>query len=175
MRFFAGLLTALVILCVGVVGVVFSGIYNVAATEPHSSLVRWLFSTTMHRSIEMHASKIEPPAVSDDQVQSGIAEFDEMCVTCHGAPGKKPTAIGKGLRPTAPDLAKAAQHWDAHHLFWIIKNGIKMTAMPAFGVTHSDEEIWNIVAFVRGLPEMTPKEYEQLVKTATPKSTDRSH
>src|SRR3546814_15521897 len=50
--------------------------------------------------------------------------------------------------------------------FWIIKHGIKMTAMPAWGKTHPDPLIWDMVAFVRKLPGMSPTEYKQLVASA---------
>jgi mono/diheme cytochrome c family protein len=79
-----------------------------------------------------------------------------MCVGCHGAPGKDPSEIGNGLRPRPPDLAKAALQLDKGELFWIVKNGIKMAGMPAFGATHRDRTIWNIVGFVQEqLPNLT--------------------
>ena len=50
--------------------------------------------------------------------------------------------------------------------FWIVKHGVKMTGMPAWGVTHDDELLWDVVAFVRKLPELTPEQYETMVKNA---------
>ncbi|MGH9697368.1 MAG: c-type cytochrome, partial [Bryobacteraceae bacterium] len=50
--------------------------------------------------------------------------------------------------------------------FWVVKHGLKMTGMPAWGVTHSDELLWNVVAFLRELPELTPDQYQALVKSA---------
>jgi mono/diheme cytochrome c family protein len=52
--------------------------------------------------------------------------------------------------------------WSTANLFWIVKNGIKMTGMPAFGPTHDDKTIWNIVAFVNQLPNMTAEQYRAL-------------
>ena len=73
----------------------------------------------------------------------------------------------RGLYPPAPDLASAgARHTDAE-LFWIIKNGIKMSGMPAWGETHSDEELWALAAFVDDLPEMSASEYRALVPPGT--------
>jgi len=48
----------------------------------------------------------------------------------------------------------------------VVKHGIKMTGMPAWGVTHDDDLLWDVVAFVRKLPELTPEQYEALVKNA---------
>jgi mono/diheme cytochrome c family protein len=92
-----------------------------------------------------------------------------MCVGCHGAPGKDPSEIGKGLRPRPPDLAKAALQLDKGELFWIVKNGIKMAGMPAFGATHRDRTIWNIVGFVQEqLPNLTAEQYQDLANRPMP-------
>ncbi len=85
----------------------------------------------------------------------GFKDYDEMCIICHSAPGKERKAISKGMRPEPPNLAETSKRWTTTQLFWIVKNGIKLTGMPAFGATHGDDEIWNIVGFVRLLPEMS--------------------
>ncbi len=143
--------------------IIFSGAFNVAAVAPDSAITGWLLHTTMRRSVAMRSSDIvAPKSFADDQVQDGFKEFNTMCVGCHGAPGRTRSAVGKGLRPQPPDLTRAARGWDNRNLFWIVKNGIKMTGMPAFGLTHDDQKIWNIVAFVSRLPEITPEQYRQL-------------
>ena len=70
--------------------------------------------------------------------------------------------IGKGLNPEPLYLADTVGHWTSAQLFWIIKNGIKMTGMASYGAVHEDEEIWNLVAFVQRLPKMTPEQYSQM-------------
>jgi hypothetical protein len=88
-----------------------------------------------------------------------------MCSGCHLAPGMKRTEISRGLYPRAPELRRKTDLTPAE-LFWIVKHGVKMTGMPAWGVTHEDELLWDVVAFVRKLPELTPDQYETLVKNA---------
>ena len=85
-----------------------------------------------------------------------------MCLSCHGAPGKVQTEMSKGLNPQAPDLAESSREMTAGELFWITKNGIKMTGMPAWGLTHTDDKIWPIVAFIKKLPEITGAEYDSM-------------
>jgi mono/diheme cytochrome c family protein len=75
------------------------------------------------------------------------------------------TELAQGLYPQAPDLAGKLEHTPAQQ-FWIVKHGIKMTAMPAWGRTHSDELIWDLVAFIRTLPSLAPAQYEAAVKNA---------
>jgi hypothetical protein len=75
--------------------------------------------------------------------------------------------IGKGLNPEPPYLADTVGRWTNAQLFWIIKNGIKMTGMGSYGAVHKDEEIWNLVAFVQRLPKMTPEQYGQMEQQAS--------
>jgi cytochrome c553 len=101
-------------------------------------------------------------------VRHGFEEFHEMCVVCHGAPGVERSALGEGINPKPPDLAKEAAEWSNRELFWITKHGIKLAGMPAFGVTHTDQDLWGIVAFLRRLQNMSPAEYHQLAMEAEP-------
>lgn len=161
LKFSLGFVTAIVLaVAVGLL-VTQTGAWSVAATAEDGPLVDWLLHSTMRRSVTRHAQlvRIEEP-LSESKVSAGSEEYVAMCAGCHGAPGKMRSAAGKGLRPLPPDLAVTSREWRPEELFWIVKNGIKMTGMPAFGPTHDDETIWNIVAFVKALPDMTPEQYQ---------------
>ena len=93
----------------------------------------------------------------------GFEHYQEMCVTCHGAPGVDRSEIGKGLNPHAPNLSKSTGDMSDAELYWVLKNGIKMTGMPSFGKTHSEEQLWAMVSFVKKLPEMTEEQYQTYV------------
>jgi mono/diheme cytochrome c family protein len=163
MRFIWGIVVALVVLVVGALGITYSGAYNVAANVPDPGILKWLLSTNMQRSVVSHAQSIRTPAqLTDQQARDGLRIYKETCIYCHGAPGKDPGNIGKGLNPEAPYLPDTVGRWTDAQLFWIIKNGIKMTGMASYGAVHKDEEIWNLVAFVRRLPKMTPEQYGQM-------------
>jgi mono/diheme cytochrome c family protein len=117
----------------------------------------------MRNSVQMRAGTEEKKQTwSDDDIRTGFQDYDEMCIICHSAPGKERRPISKGMRPQPPDLAETSKQWTNAQLFWIIKNGVKMTGMPAFGSTHSDEQIWNIVGFVRRLPQMSPSDFRAM-------------
>jgi mono/diheme cytochrome c family protein len=126
----------------------------------------------MQRSVRTHASGIQSPTDLADRAPQGASDFDEMCVQCHGARGKEPGEIGRGLNPRPPSLTDAAPRWTSSELFWIVKNGIRVTGMPAFGPTHEDNRIWAIVGFVQQLPTMTPAQYRE---RASPPANDASH
>ena len=147
---------------------VYSGMYNIASLSPEGGMLRRLFSTTARRSIEHHARGIRAPSLSDNSaIKEGFDHYHEMCVGCHGAPGIERSEIGVGLYPRGPNLAQSANTIPPAELFWVVKNGIKGSGMPAFGATHTDTKIWAIVAFLEKLPTMTPVEYKAYEKTAT--------
>jgi len=163
MKRFWKIFLALIIICALPILFLYSGIYNISAMEPHNKLTFWIINTLKDNSIEHRAKNIKAPNLIDSSlIKLGFVHYREMCVGCHGAPGISRDEIGQGLYPEPPDLAKSVKEIPPPQLFWIIKNGIKMTGMPAFGRTHSDDRIWAIVAFMKQLPSMTKEQYETL-------------
>lgn len=146
---------------------VYTGAYNVAATDPHADIVRWTFDTTMKRSVSDRAAHFTPPEqTSEQQLREAARIYAETCAHCHGGPGKEHEHWAGNMRPQPPKLTDAAAHWEAREVFWIVKNGIKMTGMPAFSPEHDDQTIWAIAAFVKDLPGMTPEDYEAATRGA---------
>jgi mono/diheme cytochrome c family protein len=158
---------ALLLLVAAAAVAIYAGLYNVAADIPHTQPVYWLFDTVRQRSVAARARDIVVPNDLDDtnRISKGAGQYAEMCSGCHLAPGMKRTEISRGLYPRAPELRRKTDLTPAEQ-FWIVKHGVKMTGMPAWGVTHEDELLWDVVAFVRKLPELTPEQYEALVKNA---------
>ena len=156
----------LVLLGAAAVGI-YAGLYNIAADVPHTQPVYWLLETIRGRSVASHARNIIVPSDLDDsnRISRGAGQYAEMCSGCHLAPGMKRTEISQGLYPRAPELRRKTTLTPAEQ-FWVVKHGIKMTGMPAWGVTHDEDLLWDVVAFVRKLPELTPEQYETLVKNA---------
>lgn len=163
MRIILGFLLGLVAVVIAAVIYIYSGAFNIAATDPHVPVVRWALDTTMHHSLAARTETVEPPAkFSQADIRRGAERFRETCVMCHGGPGVEPTEVGKGVRPEPPDLAEVGAHMNIAEQFWVVKHGIKMTAMPAFGETHSDKELWAIIGFLQQLPAMSPQEYREM-------------
>jgi mono/diheme cytochrome c family protein len=163
---------AVIALIAGIV-VMFSGVINVAATNPHHPVTRFILSTTMDNSVRAHAKGITAPPLDDAQmVMEGFRHYREMCVECHLAPGINATEISEGLMPKPPKLQEEVEEWTPEELFWVTKNGVKMTGMPAWGPTHSDAKIWAIVAFLEKLPSMTAEQYQEMDRTAGPGEGD---
>ncbi len=161
--------TLVVILIFGVITlftVMYGGVFNVAATQNHTKLTHWILSATRESSIEKRAAGIEVPDLAGrEKIVNGFRSYREMCAVCHTPPGAEDSPIARGLNPPPPNLADEAAELDDAELFWVIKNGIRMTGMPAWGVTHGDEELWDIVAFVNALPDISKEQYQELERT----------
>jgi mono/diheme cytochrome c family protein len=149
------------------------GSFDVAADKPHSQPVFWLMDTVRERSVAIRAAGITVPGDLTDakRVASGAAQYDEMCSLCHLAPGMKRTEISRGLYPRAPELRRKSDLTPAEQ-FWVVKHGLKMTGMPAWGGSdHDDQDSWKLVHFIRHLPQLTSEEVEEM-KKLNPKSPD---
>jgi mono/diheme cytochrome c family protein len=143
------------------------GGYNIAADAPHTRPVAWLLQTVRNNSIATHAKGVDVPADlgSAARIAAGASLYNEMCSGCHLGPGLEPSEISHGLYPRAPELARGSSLSPAEE-FWVIKHGIKMTGMAAWGPTHNDTLIWNMVAFLQKLPGLSAVQYQRAVKSA---------
>jgi mono/diheme cytochrome c family protein len=171
MKPFAATIVALVILVaiavLGTCAFVYSGLYNIGADDHHTAAVHALLRTLRERSIEVRAKDIVVPDLNDPQrILTGAGHYAAMCTGCHLAPGRRDSEIRPGLYPQPPNLSKSKV--DPRAAFWVIKHGIKMSAMPAWGSSHDDATIWNMVAFVQRLPTLTPAQYKDIVAKAPP-------
>ena len=157
-----GIAATIALTAIGVVAFVGSGVYNIGADDYHTTVVLAAIQALRERSIAARADAIEVPRLEDpSKISAGAARYSALCVDCHLAPGVMKSDLRKGLYPHPPNLVQEDVR-DARRAFWTIKHGIKMSAMPAWGSTLNDEAIWDIVAFLRQMPRMSPETYQQL-------------
>jgi mono/diheme cytochrome c family protein len=157
-----GILATVALMSVAAASFVASGIYNIGADDHHTAVVLAVIQELRERSIGVRADAIDVPRLEDpSKISMGAARYSALCVGCHLAPGVTKSDLRKGLYPHPPNLAQEDTR-DARRAFWTIKHGIKMSAMPAWGSTLNDESIWDLVAFIRKMPDMSPETYQQL-------------
>lgn len=165
-----GRVTGIVALLVGLGGVALyfgAGAYDVGADAPHWDVTRKAIEIVRDRSIAAHAENIDVPELQDEQlVSKGAGQYAAMCVNCHLAPGMNESEIRPGLYPQPPNLSE--QRIDPKRAFWVVKHGLKMSGMPAWGIGHDDDTIWSIVAFVTRLPGLSADHYKEMVASAPP-------
>ena len=93
----------------------------------------------------------EPPT-SEQSIAEGDKLYGAECAMCHGLDAATLTDTGRWMYPRAANLhSPEVQSYSNRELFWIIKNGIRLSGMPAFGKVESDEHIWNLVQYLRTL------------------------
>ena len=168
----AALLTCLVLLVAGVAGgVVFiaSGAYDISANVQHTQPVYSLLELTMHRSVRRRAESVAVPALDgSDRVERGGLCFRDKCLQCHGGPGVAQGEIGRSMQPLPGPLVDSAARWRSAELYWITRNGIKMSGMPAWQHRLSDDDLWALVAFMEKLPRLTPAQFASLAGPQLP-------
>ncbi|MGB8634522.1 MAG: cytochrome c [Rhodanobacteraceae bacterium] len=161
MKFIFKLIVLLVLILIATGAWVWSGQYNIGADSPHWKLTRQAISALRERSIETRSENIRVPDLDDPALLSeGAEHYSEMCTGCHLAPGMDESEMREGLYPTPPNLTRFAPA--PAEAFWVIKHGIKMSGMPAWGKTHNDQKIWAMVAYLQKQPTLTAARYREL-------------
>ena len=163
MRTLAAIGVLAIIIAVGAAVFLFGGFFNVAVSEPFPSFANWALIQVRMASVERHAGHDSPANLDDPEVvHAGARAFSGRgCTNCHGAPGVNWQKFSEGMDPDPPDLKEIVPAREPAQLFWVIKNGIKMTGMPSFSaIGANDNEIWSIVAFVRKLPNVSDAEFK---------------
>jgi mono/diheme cytochrome c family protein len=170
------LLAALVTAAVAAgAGLFWFGAYDMSATDQHLAPTYWLLEAGMRRAVAARARQIDvPPLDEPARIERGAAQFVEHCVQCHGGPGVAPQAFAMGLTPAPVNLVYTAMEWKPAEIFWVVKEGLKMTGMPAWRYRLTDEEIWSIVAFLRVLPATSPREFIALAAQMSKETPDAS-
>lgn len=149
-------------------GVIWSGLINVGADDPHLDSVHALLSAARERSIAVRAADIPVPDLNDAElIRRGAGNYHSMCIGCHLAPGMEGTELSQNLYPAPPNLAQIGANGSPSTAFWIIKHGIKSTGMPAWGKSMGDEHIWGMVAFLQQLPNLDAAQYRALVASSS--------
>lgn len=170
-----GALVIVVVIGLGVFGWVGYQLFTTgfsAKTEPH------MLEVVMARQIRHLAIPIEkrnaanPIPLTPDVVKEARAHFADHCAICHSNDGSGQTPIGKNVYPKAPDLRLPdSQSLSDGELFWVIHNGIRFTAMPAWGSGDPAQDLdsWRLVHFIRHLPQLSQEELDEM-KTLNPKT-----
>lgn len=163
----ATLLTAAVVVAVGGAVFIYSGAFNVAASEPHWPATTWVLETARTRSIQTHAAGLSASVGYDEQAKlvGAVGHFSEHCAVCHGGPASRRGELADGMYPQPPDLTNVASRHTPGELFWILKNGIKMSGMPSMA-NDGDAMLWSTVALLQKLPGMSADEFNDLWMTS---------
>ncbi len=178
MKYFVTIFIVLAVLAAGALFYAWSGVYNIAATEPHWAMTASFIEMLRNRSIKVHSKGILAPDLDEPKLkQTAFPHYHDMCRFCHGAPGYKSDDFSWGLYPVPPKMTSGyiQREFSEAEIYWIVKHGIKMTGMPAFGNTHTERQLWGLVALAEEMPLMSAEQYGKMVKTMNSGEKDHGH
>ena len=162
----ATLASTALLAALGAVVFIRAGWYNVGAMVEHWQLTFSLMERTMHYSVRHQARDIVAPLFSEPLARRGALVYRDQCVQCHGGPGVAPGDIGLSMQPQPGPLVHMKQRWRVPEVYWIIRNGIKMSGMPAWQYRLSEDDLWAVTALIERLPQLSPQDYAALVVEA---------
>ncbi|MBA1273203.1 c-type cytochrome [Stutzerimonas azotifigens] len=155
------------------------GLVSVSASSGHWPATAWVLHYAMRRAVNTQSMGIRVPPLDDPAlVLKGAGHYHTGCVACHGGPGQRQSLIARQMTPEPPFLPSRIAHWEPQELFWIVRNGVKFTAMPSWPARQREDEVWALVAFLRAMPTMSSERYRQLAlgeragETAKPVTPD---
>lgn len=136
------------------------------STRTQPGKIEVLLATTLRRAaIPAHERDAKNPVqATPDVLREGMAHWADHCASCHGNNGNGETMYGKTMYPRPPDMRLArTQELSDGELYYTIKNGVRLSGMPAFGEPGDDDlDSWKLVAFIRHLPKLTAQEELQM-------------
>jgi cytochrome c553 len=143
------------------------GIIDIGASGGHWAItdkfLHWSMRNAVRTQSGLDGAPVEPASPADPtELVSAAGHYAASCAFCHGAPGERLSPIMQASTPPPPDLSMTAGEWSDRELFWIVKHGVKFTAMPAWPAQSRDDEVRRMTAFLRRLPRMSPEEYRAL-------------
>lgn len=174
-------ITFLILVLIGCVAfwvLVDRGHVDVSADGEHWPVTSWLLTTARESAVARQAQGIPDrlPDLSDrDELLATVIAYEDMCAACHTPPGGSPTVLAQGLNPPPPELSESAPRLDPEELFWVAKHGIRRTGMPAWGLTHDDDDLWPIIALITRFPDFGDDDYQDLLEAAREVGVEHQH
>jgi len=145
-RFVIGLVIGIILLPVLAFTVILLGDAPVATAAPPLPLERTLAALALHMRIQKEAPKTSPVPPTEANLLAGARTYHDYCAVCHGTAGEPKTATANGMFPPPPQLfqGKGVTDDPAGETFWKASNGIRLTGMPAYHGSLSDEQLWQV-------------------------------
>lgn len=162
-RFAPGLLLGILltptILALGAYVGVRAGVMPANADARPGKLETWAAKTSLRATLAREAPRQDNPvALNDANLVAGIKLYKQNCAVCHGGATGDPSNIAKGLYQRAPQLGKDGVEDDPDGVtYWKITHGIRLTGMPAFSKTLTDEQRWQITLLLKHMDALPPK------------------
>jgi cytochrome c553 len=151
---------AFLIACVGSI--------DISADRPHGWLAEHVLHFVFNRSVALHSDSVIPPQdlTARSRVLLGAQHYAMVCSNCHGGPDIGQSSVALSIQPRPQSLKEVVRQFTPPELFWIVKHGVKFSAMPSWPNQVRNDEIWSMVAFLEQLPNMTAEDYRAMTSAA---------
>jgi thiosulfate dehydrogenase len=154
-NFILGVLVTLAVLILGGLGAALLGFIPANANATPPNLERHLAMSALDASTDHHAPRINSPVLpSAENLIDGMKIYTMNCAGCHGTLDKKPSSFGDSFYPPAPHLVQDPPDDPDWHNYYVIRNGIRYTGMPAWDRTLSDQDIWKVTLFLSHMQKL---------------------
>jgi mono/diheme cytochrome c family protein len=154
MKFIAGFIFAFIVIGIGAFVYVHLGFADIRADQKPTQLETWFAGGGMDNSAERHAPNVKNPMEpTEANLHDGMVVYTMNCAVCHGTPAGD-SEIGQREYPPAPQFMKDAADMPENQNFYIIKHGIRLSAMPGWDKTLSDDKIWKVVTFLANMDKL---------------------
>jgi thiosulfate dehydrogenase len=150
-KFLVGVIVTLVALAVGAYAFISFGCMPANADGNPPAIEKWMAHKSLRAAIQREAPQGPVTiALNDANLDAGVKLYAQNCAVCHGASDAKASNIALGLYQHAPQLAENGVEDDPEGVvYWKVKHGIRLTGMPAFSPTLTEEQIWQVVLFLK--------------------------
>jgi thiosulfate dehydrogenase len=156
-NFLLGMVIAILVLLIGGLGLVLLGFLPIRANSAPPEMERRIAMSALDSSVERHAPRVNNPVPpTDENLIQGLKIYTMNCAGCHGGPDRKPVPFGQSFYPRAPNLILHPPDDPEWHVFYVIRNGVRYTGMPAWDKTLSERDLWKLTAFLTRIDKLPP-------------------
>jgi thiosulfate dehydrogenase len=156
-NFVVGIVVTILVLLIGGAGLALLGFLPTRANSAPPEIERHLAMSALDNSVDRHAPRLNNPvSPTDDNLIAGLKLYTMNCALCHGGIDRQPSTLEKSFYPPPPNLILHPPDDEEWHLFYVIRNGVRYTGMPAWDKTLSDPDIWKVTAFLSRIDKLPP-------------------
>src|SRR5208282_6007014 len=156
-NFILGMVIAIVVLLIGGLGLALLGFLPTRANRTPTKMERHIAMSALDNSVERHAPRVNNPVPpTDENLIEGLKIYIMNCALCHGGIDRQASALERSFYPPAPNLILDPPDDPEWHVFYVIRNGVRYTGMPAWDKTLSDRDLWKLTAFLTRVGKLPP-------------------
>jgi len=153
--FIFGVVVTLVVLILMGLGSALLGYIPTTANATAPRFERHLAMSAVDAFIDKHAphsdSPVQPTA---ENLIDGMKLYTMNCAGCHGGLDRKPSPQANSFYPPPPQLVQDPPDDPDWHNYYVIRNGIRYTGMPAWDKVLSEQDIWKITIFLSHMEKL---------------------